>query len=100
MSKYRVGIVGATGYTGTELVRLLTQHPDVTIDIITSESSTGKKISDIHPHLSGIADIELQSVKDIPNQKPDLLFLALPHTISMDFVKEHGLDRFITIDLS
>ncbi|MEX0647448.1 MAG: N-acetyl-gamma-glutamyl-phosphate reductase [Balneolaceae bacterium] len=100
MSKYKVGIVGATGYTGSELVRLLTQHPDITIDIITSESNTGKRISDIHPHLSGIVDIELQSVKEIGNQKPDLLFLALPHTVSMDFVKEHGLDKFITIDLS
>lgn len=100
MSKYKVGIVGATGYTGSELVRLLTQHPDVTLDIVTSESNAGKKISAIHPHLSGIVDLELQSVKDISNQKPDLLFLALPHTVSMDFVKEHGLDKFITIDLS
>lgn len=100
MSKYKVGVVGATGYTGSELIRLLTQHPDVTLDIITSESNNGKRISEIHPHLAGIVDIELQSVKDISTQKPDLIFLALPHTVSMDFVKEHGLDKFITIDLS
>lgn len=100
MSKHRIGIVGATGYTGSELVRLLTQHPDVTIHAVTSESHTGKKLSAIHPHLLDLVDIELQSVKDIRKQKLDLVFLALPHTVSMDFVKEHGLDKFITIDLS
>lgn len=100
MSKYKVGIVGATGYTGSELVRLLTYHPDVTLDIVTSESSTGKKVHEIHPHLNGIVDTELRSVKEIKDQDLDLVFLALPHTVSMDFVKEHGLDKFITIDLS
>jgi N-acetyl-gamma-glutamyl-phosphate reductase len=100
MSKYKVGIVGATGYTGSELLRLLIRHPDVTIEFVTSESQTGKKISDIHPHLLDISDIKLDSVKNIANYQPDLIFLALPHGVSMSFVKEHGLDKFITIDLS
>lgn len=100
MPKHKIGIVGATGYTGSELVRLLTYHPDVTIEIVTSESHKGKKISDIHPHLYGLSDISLQSVKDIDKTDLDLVFLALPHGVSMNFVKEHGLDKFITIDLS
>lgn len=100
MPKFKVGIVGATGYTGSELVRLLSQHPDVTIDFVTSESNAGKRISDIHPHLLDAVDIKLKSVEDIPSFTPDLVFLALPHGVSMDFVKQHGIDRFITIDLS
>ena len=100
MPKFKVGIVGATGYTGSELVRLLTYHPDVTIEIVTSESHKGKKISQIHPHLHDIVDIKLRSVKEIDDSDLDLVFLALPHGVSMNFVKEHGLDKFITIDLS
>lgn len=100
MSKYKIGIVGATGYTGSELVRLLSQHPDVTLELVTSESQAGNKLTSIHPHLTDIVDIELHSVKEVGNYKLDLVFLALPHTVSMNFVKEHGLDEFITIDLS
>ncbi|MEX0944720.1 MAG: N-acetyl-gamma-glutamyl-phosphate reductase [Balneolaceae bacterium] len=100
MPKFKVGIVGATGYTGSELVRLLSQHPDVTIDFVTSESYSGKQISAIHPHLMDAVDIQLKSVKEIGHFDPDVVFLALPHGVSMDFVKEHGLDRFVTIDLS
>ncbi|MCC5941108.1 MAG: N-acetyl-gamma-glutamyl-phosphate reductase [Balneolaceae bacterium] len=100
MPKYKVGIVGATGYTGSELVRLLSQHPDVTIEFVTSESQAGNKIQKIHPHLLDIADIDLISVKEIDKHKPDLVFLALPHGVSMSFLKEHGLDKFAIIDLS
>lgn len=100
MAEYKIGIVGATGYTGSELLRLLIHHPDVTIEFITSESSAGKRITDIHPHLLDISDIKLESVKNIGNYDVDLVFLALPHGVSMSFVKEHGLDKFITIDLS
>ncbi len=100
MPKYKVGIVGATGYTGSELVRLLSQHPDVTIEFVTSESQAGNKIQKIHPHLLDIVDIDLISVKDIGNLDPDLVFLALPHGVSMNFLKDHGLDKFAIIDLS
>jgi N-acetyl-gamma-glutamyl-phosphate reductase len=100
MSKFKVGIVGATGYTGSELLRLLIHHPDVTIEFVTSESQTGKKITEVHPHLLDISDIELESVQNIGEYDPDLVFLALPHGVSMNFVKEHGLDKFLTIDLS
>ena len=100
MPKYKIGIVGATGYTGSELVRILSQHPDVTVDIVTSETHQGKKITAIHPHLLDIVDIELKSVKEIGDHNLDLVFLALPHGVSMNFVKEHGIDKFITIDLS
>lgn len=100
MSKYKIGIVGATGYTGSELLRLLIHHPDVTVEFVTSESAAGKKITEIHPHLLNITDLRLESVKAISDYNPDLVFLALPHGVSMSFVEEHGLDKFITVDLS
>lgn len=100
MPKHKVGIVGATGYTGSELVRLLSQHPDITIEFVTSESHAGEKIQKIHPHLLDIVNIELISVKDIDNYSPDVVFLALPHGVSMSFLKEHGLQKFAIIDLS
>lgn len=100
MAKFKVGIVGATGYTGSELVRLLSQHPDITIDFVTSETHAGKNISEIHPHLMDAVDIKLKNVQAIADYKPDLVFLALPHGVSMNFIKDHGIDRFITIDLS
>ena len=100
MSKYKIGIVGATGYTGSELLRLLIHHPDVTIEFVTSESHAGKRITDIHPHLLDISDIILESSDKIPDYDVDLVFLALPHGVSMNFVKEHGLEEYITIDLS
>lgn len=99
-SKFKVGVIGATGYTGVELLRLLILHPDVHLEVITSESKAGKKISQLHPSLDGIADIELQKIDTIKNHELDLVFLALPHRVSMDFVKEHGLDAFRIVDLS
>lgn len=100
MAKHKVGIVGASGYTGSELVRLLAHHPDVTLEFVTSESYTWKKITDIHPHFQDLVDITLVSIDDVHEYEPDLVFLALPHGVSMSFVKEHGLDDFIIIDLS
>ncbi|NBC28121.1 MAG: N-acetyl-gamma-glutamyl-phosphate reductase [Bacteroidetes bacterium] len=99
-TKFKVGVIGATGYTGVELLRLLILHTDVHLEVITSESKAGKKISELHPSLDGIADIELQKMETIKDHELDLVFLALPHRVSMDFVKEYGLDRFRIVDLS
>ncbi len=96
----RIGIVGATGYTGSELVRILTNHPHVTIEAITSESRAGERFSDIHEQFRGIVDLELTRIGDVASREFDLVFLALPHGVSMDFVATHGYDRFRIIDLS
>lgn len=100
MSRYNVGIVGATGYTGSELVRLLLGHSEINLKVITSESRAGTKFSEIYPHFDELADMELESQEDLDNYDLDLVFLALPHGVSMDFVKEHGFDKFRIIDLS
>lgn len=100
MAKMKIGIIGATGYTGSELVRILTNHPDVEITMITSESRAGELFSDVHPFLQGIADQKLVSINDIDNYELDLVFLALPHGVSMDFVKRFIDRSFKIIDLS
>lgn len=100
MDKKKIGIIGATGYTGSELVRILTNHPAVEIVMITSESRAGELFSDVHPFLQGIADQKLVSVNEIDNYDLDLVFLALPHGVSMDFVKRFKDKKFKIIDLS
>ncbi|PJB56769.1 MAG: N-acetyl-gamma-glutamyl-phosphate reductase [Bacteroidetes bacterium CG_4_9_14_3_um_filter_41_19] len=100
MGKKKIGIIGATGYTGSELVRILTNHPEVEISLITSESRAGELFSDVHPFLQGIADQKLVSVDRIDEFELDLVFLALPHGISMDFVKRFKDKNFKIIDLS
>jgi len=96
----RTAIVGATGYTGSELVRLLYHHPDVDIQIITSESRKGEQFSDVHPQFSGILEHELQPAQAVLEAELDLVFLALPHGVSMDYVKRYEEASFNIVDLS
>lgn len=100
MQKKKIGIIGATGYTGSELVRILTHHPNTEIIFITSESRKGELFSDVHPFFQGIEDQKLISINDISAYEPDLVFLALPHGISMDFVKKYHHKSFKIVDLS
>ena len=97
---FNVGIIGATGYTGSELVRILFNHPDVSIKIITSESHKGKKFSDIHPQFKGIVYYNLKPANEINPAELDIVFLALPHGISMEFVKKLIKEDIRIIDLS
>jgi len=100
MNKIKVGIIGATGYTGSELVRILKNHPDVEIALITSESRAGEKFSEVHPFFQDIEEQKLKSVKEINNYDLDVAFLALPHGVSMNFVKNNANKSFKIIDLS
>lgn len=100
MPKRKIGIVGATGYTGSELVRLLIDHPEVSIEVITSESKAGKKFSDINPHFRSRFEMELEPLDNLENYELDLVFLALPHGVSMDFIKQWDRNKFRVIDLS
>lgn len=87
--KINVSIMGATGYTGLEILRLIAGHPYMEIKFLVSENHAGKKISDIYPHLKGICDLELTnpSVSEIV-QESDLVFLALPYFESQKIVPE------------
>ncbi|MDZ7777330.1 MAG: N-acetyl-gamma-glutamyl-phosphate reductase [Bacteroidales bacterium] len=85
---YKIGIIGATGYTGSELVRLLYTHPQVEIATITSESHQGKSFSDIHPQFIGLLDITLEPAEVVESRNPDLIFLALPHAVFDGFCEK------------
>ncbi len=100
MDKLKVGIIGATGYTGSELVRILLNHPQAEISLITSESKAGRKFSDIHTAFVGLADMVLQPLAAVEQHELDVVFLALPHGISMNFVKKYSDAKFKIIDLS
>ncbi|MDR1828624.1 MAG: N-acetyl-gamma-glutamyl-phosphate reductase [Methylobacteriaceae bacterium] len=81
----RVSIIGATGYAGAEVLRLLHLHPEVEVARLTSESSAGQKISDLYPHFSGVFDRELTSMADLDAiaAESDAVFIALPHGHAM-----------------
>ena len=89
MRKIRVGILGASGYTGSDLLRFLLTHPSVDITHLTADKHAGKRISDVFPHLSGFCDLELKPLD--PETLPediDVVFLALPHGASAKVVGE------------
>src|SRR5690625_5194273 len=100
MAEFKAGIVGATGYTGSELVRLLAQHTNVTIEFVTSESYKGQSLAAVHPHLHDTVDITLISASEIDDYNPDVLFLALPHGVSVDYVKKLSDRAFSIVVLS
>ncbi|MCS6872433.1 MAG: N-acetyl-gamma-glutamyl-phosphate reductase [Anaerolineae bacterium] len=75
--KVRVSIVGGSGYTGGELIRLLLAHPYVTIQQVTSESNAGKPVHAVHPNLRKVTNLQFVSATAL--QACDVLFLALPH---------------------
>lgn len=82
----RVAVVGATGYSGAELVRLLARHPNVRIDVVTSEQAAGRSLGDVHRTL-GFLGLELEGV-DAERIAPrvDFAFTALPHGASTPVV--------------
>jgi len=84
----KVGIIGASGYTGYELLRLLLSHPEVKITVLTAERHAGKKISEVFPGLSGLLDLPLKPLRpEEVLEEADLFFTALPHGASMETVK-------------
>jgi len=97
----RVGVLGATGYAGAELVRILLGHPEVKIAALTSRQYAGVCFSDIFPSMKGIADIECEEYH--PGSftgRVDVAFTALPHKLPMAFVPGLLEDGIKVIDLS
>lgn len=79
----KVGIVGGTGYTGVELLRLLAQHPDVSVEVITSRSEAGVNVSDMYPNLRGHYDSLAFSEPDAALLgEMDAVFFATPHGVA------------------
>ena len=96
----KVGIAGASGYTGLELIRLLANHTKVKLSVLTSETYQNNSIADVFPSLNGIIDINLQSLDSKALQSCDVVFLALPHTAGMDLLPQLMESDCKVIDLS
>lgn len=100
MAKIKVGIVGGTGYTGVELLRLLANHPDVELQIITSRSEAGLPVSDLYPNLRGHLEIAF-SEPDVAKLKScHLVFFATPNGVAMKMVPELIESGVKVIDLA
>ena len=93
----RIAVAGCTGYAGGELLRLLLQHPGVTIGNLTAKSSAGSRLIEHHPHLLPLADVEVLDTTAENLAGHDVVFLALPHGASAAVAEQLG-DDVLVID--
>ena len=95
-----VGIVGGTGYTGVELLRILVNHPEVSLQVITSRSEEGTRVDDMYPNLRGHTDL----VFSVPDAETlgecDVVFFATPHGVAHALAGEILKAGTRVIDLS
>ena len=97
----KVAVIGATGYTGEELVKILASHKDVKITVLQAVVEKELPISKIFPHLSGKIDVVCKKPNpEEAKKKADLIFLALPHTVSMTLAPSFLKSGKNVIDLS
>jgi len=84
----KVGVVGGTGYTGVELLRLLAAHPDVQLSVITSRSEAGRAVSDLFPNLRGSVDLDFSAPDAGQLAACDLVYFATPNGTAMTMVPQ------------
>ena len=84
----RIGIVGGTGYTGSELVRLLLDHPNVSLAVVTSRGEAGRGLTEVFPHLAGRVDLRFEPPQIQVLAGCDLVFFASPNGVAMEQVPE------------
>jgi len=96
----KAGIIGATGYTGIELLRLLLPHPDVELEAVTSRELAGKSVASHFPSLRGQIDLEFVAPDKAALSACDVVFFATPHGVAMDSVPEILATGAKVIDLS
>lgn len=91
----KIGILGAAGYTGGELIRLLLNHPDAEIVFANSESNAGNLVADVHEGLYGETDLKFTA--EMPFDKVDVIFFCFGHGKSEAFLKEHTIPANVKI---
>ena len=91
----RIGILGAAGFTGGELIRVLLNHPDAEIVFANSESNAGNPLSDVHEGLVG--DTDMRFTDAMPFDEVDVIFLCFGHGKSEAFLKEHPVPEDVAI---
>jgi len=100
LSVINVGVIGASGYTGLELVKILINHPEFTLAYV-ANSEGGTTIDKLHPSLSGVCELEVQKADiDAAAKACELVFLALPHKTAMAYVKPLIAKGVKVVDLS
>lgn len=90
-----MGVLGAAGYTGGELIRVLLNHPEVEIVFANSESNAGNLVSDVHEGLLG--DCDLRFTSEMPFDAVDVVFFCFGHGKSEAFLKEHAIPENVKI---
>ena len=101
MKKVRVAIAGASGYAGAELVRLAALHPHFDLHAVTSEKSAGALVSTVFPSLAGLVALSFQALSpEALAEQADAVFLALPHTKSLEPVSACLKTSKLVVDLS
>ncbi|AFJ02968.1 N-acetyl-gamma-glutamyl-phosphate reductase [Methylophaga frappieri] len=96
----KIAIVGATGYTGAELLRLLSSHPEADVQIITSRAEAGLPVADLYPNLRGHVDLVFTEPDETALAACDVVFFATPHTVAMQSVPGLMQRGVRVIDLS
>jgi len=97
----RAAIIGATGYAGAELVRILSGHPEAEISAVTSRQYAGVRIDQVYPAFSGVVDLVCEEYSaDRVCERADVVFTALPHRLPMSFVPDFIKRGKKVIDLS
>lgn len=99
----KAGIVGGTGYTGVELVRLLSSHPQVTLQWLTSRSEAGNPVAQVFPSLRGVCDLCYEDFGEYQlamMQACDVVFFATPHGVAMQFAQSLVASGVKVIDLA
>ena len=84
----KIGVIGGTGYTGAELLRLLATHPHVVLRAITSRGEVGKKVSDLFPSLRGYVDLAFSAPEQTELSQCDIVFSATPNGVAMQHARE------------
>ena len=82
--KVKVGIIGGSGYTGLELLRILHQHPSAEVHVITSRALEGKKLYEVFPNMHGISNLTYLLPDDDKLYECDIVFFATPHGVAMN----------------
>ncbi|RZF54529.1 N-acetyl-gamma-glutamyl-phosphate reductase [Acinetobacter halotolerans] len=95
-----VGIVGGTGYTGVELLRLLLRHSQVQVSILTSRTEAGKRVADMFPSLRGHTDLKFSDLDLDQLKQCDVVFFATPHGVAMQHAEDLVAAGTKVIDLA
>ncbi len=93
----KTGIIGASGYTGYELINILKKHPQVELKVLNSKSYEGKKVKELYPDFDGEETFTNYYVEEINNMKLDCVFLAVPHKTAFETLPKLKCKKIIDL---